>query len=307
MKSLKLTLSCLSALASPMQSDTIFGAFCWSFAYRYGSDLLSNHLINKKPFFVCSDAFPEGLLPMPILQPAPSTATDDIVEYANRKKFKKQALIPLAHLSNVSPVTVNSLFHKYQANSCKILKIEAQTIMKNTIDRKTGTAAIEGGLYSVVETFYEENSRMIIYIKYDDTVISLEEIIQIWADLAQNGIGKDKNTGKGKFAIESFSETPPELAYNDQNAFISLSHGLPDADCHLNFGKTITKFSKHGGDLAISGQPYKNPIMLYRPGSTFRVNTFKEYYGQYISGVSNKKGHVHNAVLFPLFIKVEGP
>ena len=65
----KITIKPISSFCSPLQSDTFFGAFCWSYLYNYGQDALEEIIYNYKtgkPDVIFSNAFPEGYLPAPV-------------------------------------------------------------------------------------------------------------------------------------------------------------------------------------------------------------------------------------------------
>lgn len=66
----KIKIIALSSSFTPILSDTLFGAFCWSYKYKYGEDRLTEMLNSFRrsfiPPLVFSNVFPSGTLPFPL-------------------------------------------------------------------------------------------------------------------------------------------------------------------------------------------------------------------------------------------------
>jgi CRISPR-associated protein Csm4 len=95
MNSLKLTLRPLSAFATPLAGDTLFGQLCWAARERFGEARLGELLdgyVDGRPFLVVSDGFPSGLLPRPT---APDFALGFAgVDPAQRKRARTHRWLP---------------------------------------------------------------------------------------------------------------------------------------------------------------------------------------------------------------------
>ena len=74
MRIYKLTIRPLTSFLTPLQSDTIFGHLLWALRYTEGEDALVaflNRYRDDEPPLLVSAGFPEGTLPVPVLQPQP--------------------------------------------------------------------------------------------------------------------------------------------------------------------------------------------------------------------------------------------
>ncbi|PMP65197.1 type III-A CRISPR-associated RAMP protein Csm4 [Desulfurella multipotens] len=299
MQSLKLTLKFTSPLASALQSDTIFGQFCWYYSYIYGVEKLESLINQEKPFAVFSDGFLENHIPMPVLKPI---SIDKFGDYADIKRFKKLEFIKASALKDVDVLDAVKLIKLIKSvNFEKKSYLERQVILRNSIDRITNTT-LENGLYQTEEVFFDKDARIDIYVKYDSELIDKDCITKVFDYIGQSGFGKDKSIGKGRFKITNLIENPDLLKEKQTKTFISLSSGVTCDDCEVLFGKTFVKFGKHGGYGLPN--PFKNPVIMFKSGSTFKIKNFKPIFGKSLS-VSKYKNHKHGAYLLPLFVDVE--
>lgn len=295
MLTLKVVITPISSVSSTIQSDTLFGSFCWNYLDKFGEEKLKKIIDNQAIVF--SNIFPNGYLPCPIL-PNSDKEVNSMEEYAKLKKLKKVKYVSLScFLEQLSDAKLHSLKEDMIDNAP--LESKAQVVVRNAIDRNTGTG-LSGALFSDSETFYKENTKLCFYVMFDEDFLSKEELTEVIGFLTKFGIGKDKSTGKGSFELEGIYES--DLPKNKGNQyFITLSNGLPNNDCSLEYGKLITKFSKHGRGAIF----LKNPVQMYVEGSVFKATEKKDYYGSYLDNVSKQVGHKHNACLFPLFVDFE--
>ncbi|MEJ2445572.1 MAG: hypothetical protein P8Y42_19335 [Exilibacterium sp.] len=99
------TLKPLSAFATPLKGDTLFGQLCWALRHRYGEQELSQQLegyTQGYPFCVLSDAFPASYLPRPHLPLFSMVAAEHDADILQRKQWKSRQWLPLADFA--SPV-----------------------------------------------------------------------------------------------------------------------------------------------------------------------------------------------------------
>jgi CRISPR-associated protein Csm4 len=300
MQNLKISINFESPVGSELQSDTIFGQFAWEFRYIYTEEKLKEVLadFSDKPFIVFSDGFEKDAIPMPFVKPEnPKKIKEKFGNdyYLRMKEIKKARYIKIGdwlngkvNLFSLERFIVNKPAYKSSLN------------IKNSVNRISNTT--EQGLYSTVEKFFQ--SDVDIYIKYDDEKIKKEQIEEVFKSIGQFGFGRDKSVGKGRFRVIGLYENP-EILENKKGrqTFISLSSGVPCDDCSVLFGKTFTKFGKHGGDL-IFGNPFKNPAVLFKSGSVFKAKKIKDVYGRALE-VSSYGGHYQNAYMIPLFVDME--
>jgi CRISPR-associated protein Csm4 len=192
---------------------------------------------------------------------------------------------------------------------------ETTLILKNSIDRLIGKTTT--GLYSIKETFYKEDYKKVIYAKYDKSKINLEKIKNVFEFIGIRGYGKDKNVGKGKFEVDRIDTNFNGKEYFDENIakekgrifYLNLSNMFKDSALEIYYGKKFTKFPKAGGNLAYY-HPFKNPIILFQAGSTFRIKegnikNLKSFYGSAKEEVFNKKGFYHSGYSLGIYFGVE--
>lgn len=317
MKSLKIYIKPLSSFKTKFHSDTLFGQFCWIYGYIYGFDKLKKIIknINENDFIAFSDGFINDLLPRPLIEPY----SFEDSELKNAKEYKKTEFVSAEFLienrKNLNDKSIFKFCLEKEEPSNAVNTVVVDTL-KNSINRITGTSS-EGQLYNSEETYFNDDVKIAIYTKYNESVISKDELLYILNKMGELGFGKDASTGKGRFKIDhgnaAITDDPDELkSFDGVNAFMSLSHGIPgtyngEPDCKLNYGKIITKFPKHGSFLS-NDDYFKNPFIVYKPGSTFLINDsnrIKEIYGKVLNNLSKHgENHVQGTFLLPFFIKI---
>ncbi len=329
-KTIRLKIKPTSPFKTKLQSDTIFGIFAWNYKYLYGNEKFKTFLsdFSNSPSIVFSDGFFEGYLPRPILEPL---RLDTVLELISLrmgdernsssdalnillKRIKKMETLPESLLLELlgSPLSEIKIFEallsdKFPTDDEKSFQVVS--LIKNTINRITGI--VEEGLYQSNEIFYNKN--FVIYAKFNPEKLSLSEIEEIFKLIGDFGFGADKSTGKGRFELLEISEEfelkkfmDPEL-YGRKNTVISLSSALIfEGSTELLYGKTFVKFGKLGGDKANVGMHFKNPLVLYKPGSTFKVSKAKHIYGNSTSEVFIDRVGVHSGFFIPLFFEYKG-
>jgi|JI10StandDraft_1071094.scaffolds.fasta_scaffold86633_2 CRISPR-associated protein Csm4 len=330
MKSLKVNIKPVGSFSTPLQSDTFFGLFCWTFLYKFGEEKLNQLLseFSTKPFIIFSNGFEHGKLPIPILEPVEVSPYD--LEF--NKSIKTNRFMDgndLLKLKKDSGRLNGKLIRDYliekarkdkdglNANPTKEIlekKKESAIFLRNSINRNSDTVK-DGLLYSTEETFYSENTSFDIYIKYDESLIKFKEINDTLKSMGQYGYGKDKSTGKGHFTLkEDIQEKFEEQDFlhprgDKEKYFFTLSNGFhskeTDSSIELLYGKTFTKFPKMSGTYAANGKYLKNPIVLFESGSSFEVQQQKEYYGFATNDVFSDsdlyKDHYHSGYMIPFF------
>jgi len=296
MEMLKIKLKPLSSFSSKLHSDFLFGEFCWGISYLYGEEYLNQLLkdFDTSPFIIFSDALDMGLLPKPLLKP-------QIIEGIEFKTYKKWGFVSLDYFKkNIDNISVGSLVKYIKQESEKKKKSKnllslkkSELLIKNRINRLSNY--VNQGLYTIKEEFFNKDFYYIIYVKYNNNIISKEDIIKTFDFLSKFGLGKDRSIGKGKFKFEIYETfEEKEFFYPKENRlfFLNLSSMLyekNDNDIILLYGKTFTKFPKMGGYYAFS-LPFKNPIILYEKGSVFKViNKNKDFFGKATNEVFSKE------------------
>ncbi len=237
----------LSAFATPLKGDTLFGQVCWAIRNRFGENSLGELLqgyAENKPFLVVSDAFPKGYLPLPKL---PSTHYD-LLEDADRKAIKKLQWLPEEKIET----PVRSWLH-YAVNNkiiatavtegtAPVPRTSSYTLSEmhpqphNTINRYTNTTG-EGGFapYSVKQEWFVPGLCWSLYLALDSARLNAEDCEQCLKDVGLFGYGKDASIGLGKFEVMGFQPYPLPRQAN-ANACLTLAPCAPqglgfDGEC----------------------------------------------------------------------------
>ncbi|MBB5022247.1 type III-A CRISPR-associated RAMP protein Csm4 [Desulfurispira natronophila] len=296
-----------SSFVTPLQSDTLFGQFCWLYRDVHGNEALEALLSDmSNPPLVFSDGFPAGFLPRPILKPVklPTQMQDGM-----GKEYKKFAFFPFEVIQKLQGnLTEGAIATEYLQNRQQWPKpaLPAKSMVtKNALNSFSHSTAGESGqLYGSNELFYPHGSQLDLYVRFDPQKVSGETLQEITELMGMQGYGKDASTGRGRFKVSDWCEaTMLQSAPAETNAFVALSSCVACSSADPAYGKVFTKFAKHGGGLAARGKHMKNPVVLYQPGSTFGIIQPRDVYGRMLANlVSDEVGgkHVHNACTIAL-------
>jgi len=317
-----------SSIATPLQSDTIFGHICW--AVRY----LNWDVVNKLADFLCqydngsppliiSNGFPKGYLPKPVIPPVTQKELDKIVGKENRieksfkiKTIKKTEIIPrktFAELQqDMTPVKLfEAMYEKDVYDSIINLKSKEQSVITqhNTIDRIKGSVR-EGALFSQEETYFSDDAGCFeVYLRTN--YFNRDDLNKIFTYIGRDGFGKDKSTGKGAFNFD-IKEGIEIIEAEKTNAFMTLSSFVPSKnDPVKGYYNLVHKYGKLGGHYAQGtqealGNPFKVPLIMFSAGSVFFDDNYRsgKVYGSLLKNVHKNKDIRHYAYAFPIGINV---
>lgn len=285
----RLTISPYSSFSYPIQSDTLFGAFCWSYKYLYGTEKLENFLeicMIQKPPIIFSNMFFQDMLPIPLYTLSKIKNNDygkDLEKYKKVKKLKKGSFISkkifLEALENNNENVLHNVI---------IPKLYIQTEIHNMVSRNNNIVDnIDGSssLYSI-DTYYSK-CNFDIYILCEEDIKKYMPVLELMFEL---GIGGKKSKGKGGFRIIKDPIIEEELTQNFQNAngFVSISNFIPDKlDSIKGYYSIITKYAKLDREFANSDMPFKKPLTMIEAGSCFYYNLKKDYCGVCLDNISN--------------------
>lgn len=308
MSAYRITLQTLTAFGTPLAGDTLFGQLCWTLRHLHGAArlnaLLEGYTVNR-PFLVISDAFPAGFIPLPTLPARFWTADPN----AERKALKKKCWLPARHLARdlaewqslaVSDAKVLSItgmaFNDQTGKTRQDENLSINTSQPhNTINRMTGTTGKNGfAPYSVAQLWYHPDARHELYVVLDQTRLSLDELLAAIAYIGATGYGRDASIGLGKFQI-----VPPQTPFDPvpvigANAWLTLGAIAPQGQgfcADKSYYQSMTRFGRHGSAAALSGQPFKRPVLLAKSGAVFAplenfCNSVR-FIGQGLGGVSH--------------------
>jgi CRISPR-associated protein Csm4 len=273
----------LSAFATPMRSDTLYGHLLWAAAMLYGEQRVTAMIAafaGEEPPFVLSSALPSGRLPLPPLPGIPRqrfkeqfAQQEQLCEMLKRfKAFRKQPCWDIDQWQRLQgKLSQEALFAEWL--SAKTPRTGAgdepeqvhQTQPHVTIDRQSGSVLEQGGLFFSSATWYRPGAVLDLYV--ESRQIDLFE--ELFGHLAAIGFGADRSTGKGHFCFkrdESFDPVP-----FGANGSHHLSLSVCVATDMSSFAGYWTPFVKHG--RAWSGfsekNPFKKPFFAFSEGSLF--------------------------------------
>lgn len=318
MQAITYTLTPLSAFATPLLGDTLFGQLCWAIRNRYGEQRLEELLqgyTDNQPFAIISDAFPKGYLPKPTLparflsdkkvDDTGDNAGDNTDDIAQRKVLKKKIWMPLDETAK--PLNQwQTLCKTNQEVISKISPKTSQTINTNTFENKrmqphnsinrfTGTTG-EGQFapYGMLQTWYHPDLQLQCHILLDEKRFTQAECQQCLHDIGNFGFGRDASIGMGKFSIDK-PQSNTLASHPQANALMTLAPSAPQGmgynEKH-SYYQPFTRFGRHG-DIAVhqKGKPFKNPILMAATGAvisrdniTNPQNDNQNYIGQGLGG-----------------------
>lgn len=298
MKTYILPLKQKSGLLSELQSDTIYGHFCWRLKERLGDEKLTEFISlykNKKPVFILSDGLlqvnGEIRFPRPYIFNKPEikqTKTEKVLEFVKRKANKERNYLTATELNSFLNSGEVKIEEKNEPENSKGKRKSKKPVLSEElrvsvqIDRSTFGSS-EGRLFSYNPKYTREDVSYVVLFKViDDSTYKSFECESILKEVFKVGFGKKKSSGYGQFNVGEITEYNSFKEPDDTNAFIVLGNYLPDESDEITpIGYDInTKYGKLGEELAQSENPFKNPIVFLTAGSCFQTNTKKEFFGK---------------------------
>ena len=290
----------LSSASTQLQSDALFGAFCWSWRYRYGESALEQLLREMEegaPGVTFSNAFPTGTFPLPLGIRDAQADFDRIEAKAERKKAYQEH----KKLKNARYLRADC-FARVRDGDCTGFTaglagdgMQEQNTMHNMVSRGSGTVQNldgSGSLYSDDELFMETGAEYDVYLLSGLPEDKLKETAELMLLL---GFGKNKSSGKGAFELRGWERLPAFAARPGDNAFLALSNFIPaKGDPAKGYYKTAVKYGKLDREYAASEQPFKKPLLYIQAGAVFRAAEFQPYYGRLVKNVAVRPGVVVN-------------
>ncbi|MDD2366189.1 MAG: hypothetical protein PHN84_08505 [Desulfuromonadaceae bacterium] len=231
--------------------------------------------------FAISDGFPTGLLPAPITLKgrflSESSENLDSSSYALMKKAKKREYLTLAQ------------FQAFQRGETPDLENESKEFVKTTtlhnkISRFTNTTGEAGSLFERDEIFAPDGTVQ-IYAKvregFEDDLRLLFELV------SHSGFGAKKSSGKGACSVEKFELFSGFDRNAKSSGFVTLSHYVPAQNDPTDGAyKTMIKYGKLGEEKTFSGNPFKKPLIMLKPGAVFKTDDVKPYYGRLVKEIA---------------------
>lgn len=299
MQAYTFTLKPLSAFATELKGDTLFGQLCWAIRNCFGEarliELLQGYT-DGQPFAVVSDAFPYGHVPKPTV---PNWFFDD-ADPEQRKLLKKKVWMPLEKINLPLPEwqqvckSPAELFPETMVEGKPAKKWQMDDIQPhNTIDRMTGTTGTgEFAPYSMTQHWFKQDVLLDCHIVLDTEKLSLDELKDCLQDIGHFGFGKDATIGAGKFELVGDANTMRRPEVTAADVCLTLAPCAPQGlkfNASRSFYQPFTRFGRHG-DVAVhkAGKPFKNPVLLAQTGAIMGATPDTLFIGQGLGGDKQK-------------------
>lgn len=261
----RLTLTLQSPLGTPIVGPTLFGMICQILCEREGETALECWLDDPDKIWRISDGFPHGCLPKPLVTPRPLKPDefDRIKKRKNCPWIRRSSWIKLRHAWLESDLQDED----FAADPTHIARIA-----HNVVDRNSGRTLDRGGLFFLDEDwqFSSDIGQIDLYI---ESCCDPDRIQSLISTVGEYGYGRDASTGRGRFRVEKNIVVDHEIAdFPSAKRKMSLSRGvLTPSSMKEAYWRVEPHFGRVGPNLTLLGEsPFKRPVLLTRPGATFR-------------------------------------
>lgn len=261
--------------SSELHSDTLIAALAAMKAQRGQTE----HLEEFISAFTLSSAFPYSgqsyFLPKPIGRLHIKVRGKEEHEY--RKKLKKVQFIERSVFTSLTQDDCREIDEaSIQGSFIVDTKDKWMQPYKNQVNQRV-TVSRDGGdtiPFFVDWRYFNRNSGL--YCITDATGELFEEIVELFKELGESGLGTDKNVGGGKFEVETAEIELPTLL--DANATMLLSLYLPTKEemARLQLEQARYSLVLRGGYMAGSDMEtfrhlWKKSVYMFDVGSVFPV------------------------------------
>jgi CRISPR-associated protein Csm4 len=303
----EITIKPISGFGTHLKGDTLFGHFCWQASYdpslvEGGLDKQIK-LYKEKPFIIFSSAFPKIMdnskeyyalkrpdMPLFMLF-KPGKSRLENLKQAKENKQKKWMLVEKnssIDLANVKFITEKQLCEKIENKESEYIT-KSVSQQHNTINRMTNTTGDNRfAPYSKENIYYKPGTLLSFFVLIDKKATDIERVVKGVQRIGSWGFGRDASTGLGRFQVIGSKKL---IKNNDDcKVLYSLAPSVPDT-IYIDkiYSSIFTRFGKHGGNLAYSKNPFKNPVIMVDEASVFCMKHLqykKPYIGCAVSGVS---------------------
>ncbi|MBW1730593.1 MAG: hypothetical protein JRH08_13985 [Deltaproteobacteria bacterium] len=311
-----------AGFGTPLKGDTLFGQFCWEAAWD--SSLVEGGIdrqlvvYHERPFVIFSSAVPKlkseneklvCALRKPALSPPLETFSDSkrrMESLKKRKEEKKRQWVIYEYGSgciragNMRALNDEELFERCQRAEDEIDRASFwgprrfhlyTTRSHNTINRlSSSTGEPPFAPYNIQVGCYMPGLELVIFILLEESVTDIERVTKGLERMGEFGFGKDASTGMGRFEVKDTKEL--EIPKRDNaHAFYTLAPCVPEQGRFERYFFTpFVRFGRHGGDLARSENPFKNPVIMADEGAVFipaeGIDFDRPYIGKAVRNVS---------------------
>ncbi|QJA06830.1 hypothetical protein FVE67_08525 [Thermosulfurimonas marina] len=326
MKLAEIVIRPLGPLGTSLKGDTIFGHFFWQLVFD--PELIKGDLehwrraYEGEPFVVFSSAFPrlerEGrscwLLPRPTLPVHFFLQEDgDCFEVLTRRKEEKKrrymlvsgTKVNLREVKFLKPAEAVELFWKDLEDTLPekppdLLLFFPQS--HNSLNRLSFSTGEGFAPYQVENHWYLPGLRLAILALFREEALDKESLAEAFRRMGEVGFGRDASAGLGRFEVEDLKDLPlPEPS----PTLYTLAPYIPaPGEYEKIWYQPFVRFGRHGGPLALSENPFKEPVLMAQEGAVLKTsNPSGPYVGRAVSGLSKaEKRALHQgySLVFPL-------
>jgi len=299
----KLSLKLNSGLLSELQSDTIFGHFCWRLKETLGEEKLTEFLnlyLSGNPVFTLSDGILEMenelFFPKPLLQApykiGPKNKHDRIKNFLEQKESKDKKFITIQQLN----LYLNDQLDKYQISfvddyhsKLKYPSFTTDIRVNVQIDRENLSAS-DGQLFSTSPMYIKDGTTVAVLIKViDEKYFTDNSFVEVLKSVFAIGYGRKKSSGYGSFEIKDYQVFNLLKEPSESNGFMILGNYLPANNDKISdaYYDTNVKYGRLGEEYSHSSNPFKKPILFLTAGSCFFTDEKEEFFGR-----CTKKGEI---------------
>ena len=310
LKLCELVIRPLSAFGTPIKGDTLFGQFCWQAAI---DDSIIKRGLNEwiklypeRPFAVFSSgfpivrtqkgnnyAFPVPTCPLHFYESLEENCFEVLARLKDIKK-KRWVLIPstdglVLNIKKSERLGDAELLQRFGIFS------GAQFPQKpfiyagqphNTINRLTHRTGENFAPYVMENLWYFPGMELAIFVLFDEEALSEESIKKAMENIGKTGFGRDASLGLGRFEVVGIRELRiPDLTKT--KTFYTLAPFVPNKEMKVWY-RPFVRYGRHGNILAISSNPFKNPILMADEGAVVELDTATNYpfIGKALTGIS---------------------
>lgn len=294
----KLSLSQISGLLTELQSDTIFGHFCWRLKDIHGEKKLNTFLElnkNRNPVFTISNCFFERdgivFLPNPIIPLRDKTDSklkdENIKSFISYKDSKSKKFLPLDQFNAILCGDYSKFkelileeekqkeINKKEGKEYKSKQPKYSEDLRTSVEISRETySSKEGQLFSYAPYYtIDENidskknefteTNTVIFIKVmNEELFSKDnyDCESVLKEVFNIGFGKKKSSGYGEFKVLSFEKFEGFNEPENSNGFISLSNYLPSVKDGVTAEESYYDFIVKYGKFGEELALSKNPF-----------------------------------------------
>lgn len=321
LKLYEVTIRPQSVFGTQLAGDTLFGHLCWQFVYDASllsaefSELVSRYL--EAPFLVVSSGIPhvevDGEPGYAIPRPDLSLfGTGDVADTGSRrqlleirKEMKKKKHLFVGDDLNVvlrwkrlmsetdiaeaaqkgSGSTDRNADGRYKGWGYSMVSERTH----NSINRLTETTGKGFDPYTTDVISFLPGVVLSVFVLVDEEICSTKSLQIAFERIGKFGYGRDASTGQGRFEVVDFrGRMLPSPA--TETGCLTLAPCCPQMDMiDKSWFQPVIRFGRHGGGAELTGNPFKNPVVMAAEGAVFKMAKAlpeEPYLGRGISGIS---------------------